>query len=146
MPPPVVHAVTTCFWIAAILGALTAVVLLVSGSVPGAVWYTDAPVHGPGLAIALLVGQAVVVGTAAATLVVSYYARGLPLNARRALRPMMFPTIGWCASITASAIWTGVESVSSPLRREVASDSSTTSSCSRPSSSGRWRPASGGLT
>ena len=89
-------------------------------------WYTDAPAHGPGLAIALLVGQAVVVGTAAATLVVSYYARGLPLNARRALRPMMFPTIGWCASITASAIWAGVESVSSPLRREVASDSSTT--------------------
>lgn len=124
-PTPVVRFITTCFWIAAVLGAAAAVVLLASGSVPAPVWYTRPSAHGPGLAIALLLAQAVVVATAAATLVATYYLRVLPLNARRALRPMMLPTIGWCASVTASAIWTVVESVRSPLQIEVAANDST---------------------
>ncbi len=125
-PPPVVRFITTCFWIAAVLGAATAVVILAGESVPGPVWYTRPSARGPGLAIALLVGQAVVVAVAAATLVASYYLRDLPVNARRALRPMMWPAIGWCASVTASTIWTAVESVRSPLRFDIGANAGTT--------------------
>jgi hypothetical protein len=125
-PAPVVRAITTCFWIAAVLGAATAAVLLASGSVPATVWHSLPPAQAPGVAITLLVGQAAVVVIAAAIIVGSYWLRDLPRNARRALRPMMLPTIGWCVSLTASTIWTVAGSVRPPRQLEVAADQSTT--------------------
>ena len=115
-PRRITRFILWCWWLSAVGGLAIASVVVATGSVPTAWWYTANPGPAGVVATTLMAGHAVIVMAAVAgtaVFAVSRY-RAMPAGGRAPLRPLVLPLIGWAAATAAAAGWTFVAGLGHP--------------------------------
>jgi len=115
-PPRAARLVARLFWASAALGVVTAVLLLLGGSVPTVLWFTTSPGPVGTPAAVLLVLDAALVCAGLLLLVVTSVTHRMPRASRIAARPVMRPAACWVLALTASEVWGVACAVGSPRR------------------------------
>ena len=115
-PPRAVRLVSRCFWASAALGVVLALMLVLGGSVPTALWFTTSPGPVGGLTKVLLVVQAALVCTGPLVLTGTSVVRRMPRASRVAAHPIMWPVACWALVLTVSEVWMVTRTFGSPTR------------------------------
>ncbi|MEO6999983.1 MAG: hypothetical protein ABI112_18050 [Terracoccus sp.] len=115
-PPRIVLLVSRCFWASAALGVVLALVLVLGGSVPTALWFTTSPGPVGGLTKILLVVHAALVCAGPLVLAATSVIRRIPRASRVAARPILWPVAGWALALTAGEVWGVACAAGAPTR------------------------------